>query len=128
MTSLSFTVVGAPRTKKNSIRVVGGRVLPSEAWTRWCRDALFQFAGAYMMHPPRWKGGAANVCALFYVDADRKVDAVNLYQGLADLLEKRGCVEDDVVFASWDGSRVVVDRANPRVEVTLTFAGGSHAP
>lgn len=124
MNFIRFTVSGPPRTKKNSARVVGGRVLPSKAWTEWCRDAVFHVDGKFMLRPPAWTGGPASIRAQFYLDADRKVDAVNLYQGLSDLLESRGCVDDDTVFKDWDGSRVYVDKKDPRVEVTITSAGG----
>jgi hypothetical protein len=55
---------------------------------------------------------------LFYRDAERG-DAVGYYQGLADLLEKRGVVANDRLIMSWDGSRLLKDSANPRVELTL---------
>ena len=119
----SFTVLGAPRTKKNSLRVAGKRILPSKAWETWAKDAVFQTEKGITLRPPRFEWPAGSIRALFYLDAERKVDAVNLYQGLADLLEKRGCVDDDTVFRDWDGSRVLLDRANPRVEVTITCLG-----
>lgn len=125
MQPLRFTITSPPRTKKNSVRVVGGRVLPSQAWVAWRDNALFQLPNQYyVMQPPKWTGGPASICALFYMDAARKVDAVNLYQGLSDLLEARGCVDDDTVFKDWDGSRVYVDKKDPRVEVTIIPAGG----
>lgn len=52
-------------------------------------------------------------------DADRG-DLVGYLQGLADLLEKRGVVANDKWIQSWDGSRLAKDKANPRVELTLT--------
>ena len=60
-----------------------------------------------------------NCRALFYRDAARG-DAVGYYQGLADLLEKRGVISNDKWLVSWDGSRLEIDKENPRVEVTLT--------
>ena len=60
-----------------------------------------------------------NCRALFYRDANRG-DAVGYYQGLADVLEEIGLLADDEHIVSWDGSRLLLDRVNPRVEVTLT--------
>lgn len=63
---------------------------------------------------------SVNCRALFFTDTRRKVDAHNLYEGLADLLQHAGVIADDVQIVSWDGSRVYWDKENPRVEVTLT--------
>ena len=60
-----------------------------------------------------------NCAALFYRDALRG-DAVGFYQGLADVLEKAGIVENDKFIVSWDGSRLRKDAARPRVELVLT--------
>ena len=131
--SLRLTVHGAPRTKKTSNRLVraGGRhrVLPSKAWESWVKSARIQrvdapltrYRGPFVTH---WIFGTLpdrpyNCAALFYRDADRG-DAVGYYQGLADLLERVGVLSNDKFITSWDGSRLLVDRENPRVEITLT--------
>ncbi len=41
-------------------------------------------------------------------------------EGLADILEAAGIVEDDKWIVSWDGSRLEVDHKRPRVEVELS--------
>lgn len=124
--TIQFTVWGSPRTKKTSNRlVVAGhrtRILPSKAWERWVKTAPI-LRGTNRDEPVRQVLGVPdkpyNVCATFYRDA-RRGDAIGFYQGLADLLEKRGVISDDKFFVSWDGSRLEIDRENPRVEVTLT--------
>ena len=122
---IRFVVIGAPRSKKCSdvlfVKEDGhpGKV-PSKAWSYWCRHAVFAMPdGRTVLQPPYWVG-ECSINAQFYMDAARYADAVNLYQGLADLLQTRHCVENDFQFKNWDGSRVHVDRVNPRVEVTLT--------
>lgn len=119
MRLLFFTVTGAPRTKKNhGIIVTRGRprMLPSKPWRKWAENALIRFNdpdnSRVVVEP-------VNCRALFYCDTARSVDPVGLYQGLADLLEKRGVLENDRLIASWDGSRVLIDRENPRTEVML---------
>lgn len=124
MTTLRLTLPGPPRTKKTSNRLVraGGRhrVLPSKAWELW-RDRCWIETGPLRR---RWMvaplGVAVNVSALFYRDA-RRGDAVGYYQGLADVLEYCGIVADDKHIVSWDGSRLLVDRDMPRVEVEITI-------
>src|SRR3990167_9800113 len=51
---------------------------------------------------------SVNCRALFYRDANRG-DFIGYAQGLADLLEKRGVLTNDVCLVSWDGSRLLVD-------------------
>lgn len=122
---IRFTVWGSPRTKKTSNQVVTKgrvRVLPSKAWSRWVKTAPI-LRGITREEPVRQVLSIAdrpyNICATFYRDA-RRGDAVGYYQGLADLLEKRGVISDDKWLCAWDGSRLRVDRVNPRVEVVLT--------
>lgn len=60
-----------------------------------------------------------NVAATFYRDANRG-DALGYYQALADILERARVVENDRLIESWDGSRLELDRQNPRVELVIT--------
>lgn len=118
---VSFTVLGAPRTKKTSNRLVPGRgrkagrklVLPSAAWVRWVETAVFPVKVARLPDQPY------SCRALFYRDR-LTGDACGYYQGLADALEKWGVLSDDRFLVDWDGSRLLLDRKNPRVEITLT--------
>lgn len=113
---LSLTILGAPRTKKNHGSVIqrGKRRyhIPSAAWTKWVHAAGVVPVGLGCIKRD------VNCRALFYRDALRG-DAVGYYQGLADFLENRGLVLNDKLIVSWDGSRLLLDRENPRVEVTL---------
>lgn len=118
--TLSFTIPGPPRTKKNHGRIVraGGRprMLPSKQYESWN-----QFAQIHLMRlqPRETIQQLVNCRALIYRDANRG-DAVGYYQALADALEEAGIVENDRLIVSWDGSRLLKDAANPRIEVTLT--------
>ena len=113
---IRLTVTGAPRTKKNSGRIDTRRgrpiLFPSKAWEKWLKSAVVVGSSPYAINYP------VNCRAIFY--RDRRIgDAVGFYQGLADLLEKRGVVADDKWIVSWDGSRLDSDRERPRVEVEL---------
>jgi Holliday junction resolvase RusA-like endonuclease len=120
MTGLSFTIPGAPRTSKNHTwRTKAGHQMPSMAYMEWNRQAvvhclLVRACGRSNL-PVRTE---VNCCALFYREA-LTGDAVGYYQALADTLEKAGIVENDRLIVSWDGSRMLKDAKNPRVEVTL---------
>jgi Holliday junction resolvase RusA-like endonuclease len=52
----------------------------------------------------------------------RRVDLVNLIEALQDVLVKAGVLADDnsSIVVSTDGSRVALDRRNPRTEVEIT--------
>ena len=62
-----------------------------------------------------------NVKALYYIYKDRLVDIINLHSALHDCLVKHGVVTDDnyKIIATTDGSRVEIDRENPRTEVII---------
>lgn len=51
----------------------------------------------------------------------RKVDLVNLLEATLDVLVHYGVIADDnnSVVASVDGSRVLYDKARPRVEIEI---------
>lgn len=131
MIRLRFVISGAaPRTKKNHPVLVPARgkhgqpiqkLLPSEAYRAWNAIAQIRLLPVrqevWRTHP---EGLAMplNCKALFYRDAERG-DANGYYQGLADALQEAGVVKDDVWIRQWDGSRLLKDRDNPRIEVTL---------
>ena len=125
MLTYRFTIFGPPRTKKtsNQIVVVKGRrlVMPSKQWQRWLCDATVIGSP----NPPLPIRAPVNCRALFYRDKNLG-DAVGFYQGLADFLEKRGYLENDRLIVSWNGSRLLIDRQMPRVEVELTVVSTHH--
>ena len=128
--SITVIVPGAPRTKKNRGKIWkrGSRTVirPAEPWLRW-RDAvagegvLVNGKRHWGVSPTLLPTGDWNAAAHFYRDRAAG-DAVGYYQGVADVLEELGVVANDRQLVSWDGSRLFVDRANPRVELTLTPA------
>jgi len=136
----------APRTKKSHNRVVhvkakgGGRgftkVLPSAAHEEWFKVALQEsllvkaaLVAAGVELPITHK---VNCRAIFYREANTG-DAVGYYQALGDLLQEQvinddrkvtrkgaGIIVNDAQIVSWDGSRLLKDAANPRIEVELS--------
>lgn len=117
-----FVLRGAPRTKKNhGFRTKSGKQMPSHAYLWWNRLAQQQLALIRHKNKHLPIATPVNCSAAIYRDALRG-DAVGYYQALADTLEHGGIVEDDVLIVSWDGSRLLKDAENPRIEVTLTEA------
>jgi len=119
---VKITLYGDPRTKKNSQRICvkgnGQRfVKPSAQYEQYERDCLKQLYGK-ALHMT----GPLNVCCVYYMGTRRKVDLCNLLEATNDILVKAGVLEDDnsTVVASHDGSRVLYDKARPRVEIRIT--------
>ena len=115
------TIEGCPRTKKNSPQIrhgSGGRryVAPSDAYTAY-QDAT----GWQLRRPDEPLAGRYNVQVLYYMDTMRRVDLTNLLEATCDILTHYGVLEDDNsrIVASHDGSRVLLDRDNPRAEIEI---------
>ena len=121
---LTYTLLGTPRTKKNSQRIFrlpggGARIAPSAAYVQYEKDCLWQIRS-----PPRPLAGPVNIKCLYFMPTRRRVDLTNLLEATDDILVKAGVLSDDcaAVVAAHDGSRVLLDRKRPRVEITITEA------
>lgn len=125
---MKFVILGSPRTKKNHGRRIkrGARVysVPSEAAVAWESSAIAQLK-RHWHAPPANQAWPVTVRALVYRDR-ASGDLVGYLQAIGDALQgghgknKIPCVlTDDKQIQSWDGSRLLIDRANPRVEITI---------
>ena len=118
----TITLLGPPRTKKNHQRILrgaGGKptIAQSKEYTQYEKDCLRQ------LHPPsRPLAGPVNVRCLYYMPTRRRVDLTNLLEATDDILVRAGVLADDcaAVVAGHDGSRVLLDRKRPRVEIEIT--------
>lgn len=107
--------LGDPRTKKNSPRIAGKKVLPSKAYTEYEEACLWQ-----IRQRPRIET-RCNVKAVYYMKTHRVVDLPNLENATLDILVRGGVLADDrcTIAYTMDGSYVDYDRENPRVEITI---------
>lgn len=112
---------GAPRTKKNSQQIFRSRsgkpfVAPSKEFLIYQEKCLWQ-----IKTPQKPISEAVNVKCVYYMPNRRRVDLVNLIEATCDILVKAGVLADDcaAIVASHDGSRVRLDRENPRVEIEI---------
>lgn len=118
---MKFTVPLTPVTKKNSQRIVirGGKpcILPSEKYKEYESLALWYIPkrGTPIDFP-------VNVKCTFYMPTHRPCDLTNHLESIDDVMVKAGLLKDDnyKILASHDGSRVQVDKQNPRTEVEIT--------
>lgn len=120
--TLYLKLRGAPRTKKNSSRIVraGERamLIPSSQYVIYEKDCMRQIPNCARMdidYP-------VNVCCTYYMPTRRKVDLSNLEAATHDILVKAGVLADDNrdIIAGTDGSRVFYDAKDPRVDIEIT--------
>ena len=123
-----FTITGIPRVKKNNQKLVtkrnfktGGlyaKKINTKAYATWHSLALSQIL---KQKPSMEIDFPVNLKCLFYMANAGRVDLSALYEGIQDTLVECQVLTDDnyKIVASHDGSGVFVDRANPRMEITI---------
>lgn len=136
--TIKITLPGSIRSKKNSHKPVtipskretkikalfkyGWKyaqvlIVPGKAYKKWEKDARAQLMA---LLPPGRKllTVPLHIKAIFYYKGNRP-DLHGAEESLADCLE--GYVyEDDKQIESWDGSRMVWDKADPRIEIEIS--------
>ncbi len=121
---IKFTLPISPRTKKNSGQIVmRGKypvLIPSKQYQQFEKECL-----PYLCRVKAEIGVIdypVNIQCIFYMDARRKVDLANLLNAIDDSMVASGLILDDNrdIVAGHDGSRVFNDKANPRIELTIT--------
>lgn len=120
---MSFTIYGNPKTKKNKSQIIVNKstgrpiIIPSKAYLQYEKDCGLQLKGRGLNidYP-------VNLKAVYYRQDRRKCDLSNLHEALQDILVKYNVIKDDnfTIIASHDGSRVEIDKENPRTEVEIT--------
>ena len=123
---LTITIPGQPITKKNSQQIVyknvnGKRIpfiIPSKQFLKYqdeCGWLLKNKKGLNL-------SGRYNAQCIYYMKSKRRVDLVNLLEATMDIFVKYNILKDDdsEIIVSHDGSKVMLDKNNPRVEITLT--------
>lgn len=120
---LKFNIPLAPITKKNHSEIVQNKatgrrfLVPSHQYKEYESAALW-------LIPKRGEpiDFPVNVKCIFYVPTKRACDLTNHLESIDDILVKAGMLKDDnyKILASHDGSRVRVDKDNPRTEIEIT--------
>ena len=119
---MTFTIYGNPITKKNSQRIISSgthpKLLPSKQYLQYRADSIAQLTGRQKLNI----SCPVNLQVVYYMQARRRVDLVNLLEATCDILVDAGVLADDnsKIVAGHDGSRVEYDKNNPRAEITIT--------
>lgn len=111
-----------PRTKKNSQQIMVNRhtgkpfITQSKKYKEYEKDA-----GWFLKIPDKPIETPVNVKCVFYRESQIRCDLTNLLEAIDDILVSYGILSDDnfTVIVSHDGSRVYVDKDNPRTEITI---------
>lgn len=112
---ISVELIGQPITKKNSMRIMRGRLKQSEAYCNYEEDCLNQ---TLTRRTPL--EGKLHVTCLYYMKTAREPDLLNLMAATHDILEKANFYVNDKQIKSVDGSRIMgKDDSNPRVEIMI---------
>lgn len=126
---LKFTIPLPPKTKKNHQQIKYNRktrkpyIGQSEAYGEYEQACMYLIPGGARQHIDY----PVNIKATYYMREARRVDITNLHSALHDVLVSSGVLKDDSslsprIVVGTDGSRVLVDRENPRTEVEITEA------
>ena len=126
MKAIRFTIPTEPRSKKNSQQIAVNRstgarfVVQSEAYKRFEKECKNHIPKTETINAP------VNVRYVFYKGTHRRCDLTNLCEAMDDILVKYKVLLDDnyTILESHDGSRVYVDKDNPRIEVEISFKEG----
>lgn len=130
---LKYVIKGEPRTKKNYMMIAGsGARCPvcGKHHKQWIRQGAahdkYKETAVWFLRPapPKPIDYAVNVKCLFYMGTHGIVDQLNLSAAIDDLLVEVGILKDDNsrIVVSHDGTRVLYDKENPRVEIYITEA------
>lgn len=129
---MKFTIPVKPRTKKNHMQLVtlkNGRqmMLPSKAYKNFEKEVLNYVAENPLVikSTEEFKlpiQDRINLKCTFYKEKDYKSDLAGYLQAIQDALVKAGVIADDnhKIIETTNGSKVKLDRENPRIEVEIT--------
>ena len=119
-----------PRTKKNHMTIAGtGPKCPKCGKRRkqfvrqGAAHSKYAFESAQYLNPrPREPiEGEIHIVYILYMQTKRRVDDLNLYASLDDILVHEKILKDDCIkyIRCRDGSRVLYDKENPRAEMYI---------
>jgi hypothetical protein len=125
-----YTIYLDPRTKKNHMTIAGtGPKCPKcgkrqrQFVRQGSANTKFSFDAAKFLFPKPAEPISEELHIVYrlYMQTKRRVDDLNLYASLDDLLVTNGIIKDDCIsiIRCRDGSRVYYDKAQPRAEIYI---------
>lgn len=120
---MKITIPVVPRSKKNSQRIIINprtkrpMIIQSKLYTNFEREC-----GLYLKKYKCNIDYSINLKIEFYVPDKRRRDIANYIEAIQDILVNYEVIKDDnynIVY-SLNGTRMYVDKENPRVEIEIT--------
>lgn len=120
---MKITIPVVPRSKKNSQQIIINprtkrpMIIQSKLYANFEREC-----GLYLKKYKCNIDYSINLKIEFYVPDKRRRDIANYIEAIQDILVKYEVLKDDnynIVY-SLDGTRMYVDKKNPRVEIEIT--------
>lgn len=120
---MKITIPVVPRSKKNSQRIIINprtkrpMIIQSKLYDNYEREC-----GKFLKEYKSSIDYNINLKIEFYVPDKRKRDIANYVEAIQDILVKYEILKDDNhnIVTSLDGTRMYIDKLNPRVEIEIT--------
>lgn len=120
---MKITIPVVPRSKKNSQQIIYNprtkrpMIIQSKLYANFEREC-----GLYLKKYKSSIDYSINLKIEFYVPDKRRRDIANYIEAIQDILVKYKVLKDDNynIVHSLDGTRIYVDKENPRVEIEIT--------
>ncbi len=112
-----------PRTKKNSQQILINGKTGKPFIAQNAKYKMYeQDSGWFLKKIPVPISEPVNVKCIFYRKDRTRCDLTNLLEAIDDILVNYGILADDNfnIIVGHDGSRVMIDRNNPRIEIEIT--------
>lgn len=120
---MKITIPVVPRSKKNSQQIIINprtkrpMIIQSKLYTNFEREC-----GKFLKEYKSSIDYSINLKVEFYVPDKRRRDIANYIEAIQDILVKYEVLRDDNynIIYSLDGTRMYIDKENPRVEIEIT--------
>lgn len=120
---MKITIPVVPRSKKNSQQIIINprtkrpMIIQSKLYANFEREC-----GKFLRKYKSNIDYSINLKIEFYVPDKRRRDIANYIEAMQDILVKYEVIKDDNhdIITSLDGTRMYIDKENPRVEIEIT--------
>ena len=120
---MKITIPVVPRSKKNSQQIIINprtkrpMIIQSKLYANFEREC-----GKFLRKYKSNIDYCINLKIEFYVPDKRRRDIANYIEAIQDILVKYEVIKDDNhdIITSLDGTRMYIDKENPRVEIEIT--------
>lgn len=120
---IKFVIPLQPISKKNSQQIFVNSKTGKPFIAPSAKYKEYESAAAWFIPKQKKINEPVNIKCLFFMKNRQKCDLTNFLEAIDDVMVKVGLLADDnyTIVQSHDGSRILVDRDNPRTEVYIEY-------